>query len=119
MKNVKFNGLNCIAKFKSYNNGRPYITLVDVNDGTQVARCTVNIESRVNKKYAFIKDYSENKGIYDALIEANVIYPKSGSIELGFKTVLVCLLKACASCEDNINIKNLCTPCAKKILQDG
>jgi hypothetical protein len=117
MKKINFKGFECELKFKAYPNNRPYLTLIDSKDGQQVARCTVNLETRVNVKYAIIKNYSENEGIYEALLKAKIIKNYKQKLSVGFTEVLVCELNVCRICDDNIHIPKVCKPCADKILK--
>ena len=120
MKKAIFNNIECDVFFKSYNDtDRPRIVLVEHETGLQVVNCTLNIKNRVNIKYALIKDYRENQGVYKALLDAKIISPTQGKIEVGFEEVFVCKIKACRVCEDNLHIPNVCEPCAKKIIKNG
>lgn len=75
-KQVKFNGFDCNVKFSIYtNNNATGILLVD-DDGDLVTVASVNIneeEGEVLPDEVAIKDYSENEGIVDVLVDAGVI----------------------------------------------
>jgi hypothetical protein len=120
MKKAIFNNIECDVFFKSYNDtDRPRIVLMDPKTGQQVVNCTLNIKNKVNTKYALIKDYKDNQGVYKALLDAKIISPTQRKIEVGFEEVFVCEIKVCRVCEDNLHIPNVCEPCAKKIIQNG
>lgn len=60
-----------------YLNERPAIMLREVETGEHIATATINIPKvRIPKNTVFIKDYSENDGMVDALIKAGVIEEK-------------------------------------------
>ena len=76
MKNqVNFKGFKCHVDIsKTYKNERPAIVLTDVEDGSGVAYASVNlpnVELDVNE--VVIKNYSENEGMLDVLVEAGII----------------------------------------------
>lgn len=70
--NVTFNGEELDVVFGSYgNNGNTAIQLVNKDDELYTV-ATVNLEKE-DKDIVGIKDYSENEGMVDALVEAGVI----------------------------------------------
>ena len=56
-----------------------------------VAVATLNVNGLELDEVA-IKNYSENEGVYDALLEAGVIFPKHRELSTGYVTVPVCKL---------------------------
>ena len=86
MKTVEFAGYTCNVDIGSYTNKRPLIGLID--NGCPVAIATINLPSiETEPDEVIIKNYSENTGIDDVLIEAGVIskeplyYVDSGFVE--------------------------------------
>ncbi|ENH96703.1 hypothetical protein J416_09404 [Gracilibacillus halophilus YIM-C55.5] len=73
--NVNFKGYDCIAAFGKYLNGNTAIQLVDAEDDSLVAVATVNGEIKNTEEIVGIKNWSENEGMVDALIDAGVIEP--------------------------------------------
>lgn len=71
---VFFLNEKCIAKGETYMNGRKAIELKD-SEGFPMAHATTNINEYLPEGSIFVKDYSENKGMVDALINAGIIYP--------------------------------------------
>jgi hypothetical protein len=77
-----------IAQFAKYANGQTAIKLIDIADGFPFATATVCVEDDLLKEgEVAIKNYSENEGILESLIEAEVIdYPhafiKSTHVEI-------------------------------------
>lgn len=95
VKRVMFDGFSCMLEFGEYENGRTAIQLIDFEDGSLVADATVNIpEYNLPKGHVIIKDYSENEGMLDALMKANVVgkpvaYAESGFIKAPVVKLLV------------------------------
>ncbi|AUJ26574.1 hypothetical protein [Virgibacillus dokdonensis] len=71
--NVKFKNYNCNIMFGQYGNGNTAIQLIDEKDGYPVAVATVNGLHKCPNDIVGIKDWSENEGMVDALIQAHVI----------------------------------------------
>jgi len=73
--NVKFKRFKCVAIGHKYNNnGEKAIELIDQEDHDSVAFATVNMpQEHLMNDEVFIKDYSENKGMVEALVEAGII----------------------------------------------
>lgn len=71
---VKFLNQNCTIQFTQYNNtGRTAIQL-RCEDGSPMGVATLNVpEIPVQEGNVLIKNYSENTGMLDALIEAGVV----------------------------------------------
>lgn len=64
--------------------GRPAIVLYD-KDGYASLVATINIpEIVLPPDHAIIKNYSENEGIYEALVEAGIVEPMFSWVNVGF-----------------------------------
>jgi len=63
--------------------------LFDIDDGFPVATATINlVEEKIDKDKVFIKDYSENKGMTEALITAGNIHRGiHGTVKSGFVNI--------------------------------
>lgn len=88
MKTVMFKGrLLSVQSDKTYANGRLALVLLDAN-GDVFAHCTVNLpDFDVPEGCCYIKDYSENAGMLDALVVAGVVseplkYSRSGFVDM-------------------------------------
>lgn len=93
MKTVNFNGTMCAVTLAKYPNSRTAILLVDMSDGSPYCKATVNVpDADLAPDEVFIKDYSENKGVYDALLNAGVISPSIDRIPVGYCTTMKCKL---------------------------
>lgn len=71
---LTFKKWKCSVNPATYNNGRKAILLWDYQDGSPVATATVNLPyAPCNNNEVYIKDYSENEGMTETLINANII----------------------------------------------
>jgi len=80
---VKFKKWDCTIRWGRYDNGSIAIQLIDADPkgfGEPIATATVNLydppppDKMWNKEtQVWIKDWSENKGMYHTLVEAGVI----------------------------------------------
>lgn len=73
-KTFSFKGEKVTIRVHSYqNNKRPAIQLLD-SEGFPYAMATLNVPSNeVDPEMAVIKDYSENRGVYDFLMMHNIV----------------------------------------------
>ena len=82
---VKFKEWVCIPQFDFYLNGRLAIRLVDANNGEDVAMATVNVQDYdLPPNEVIVKDYSENEGMCNALVEAGLIELTGNKTQTGF-----------------------------------
>jgi len=88
---VRFRTWDCTLHFREYANGNIAILLEDVRDGQPVATATINPNVKLSPEYVCIKDYSENTGMLDALIEAGVVEPED-EIPMGYANAHICKL---------------------------
>lgn len=63
----------------------------DVFPGELIATATVNTEG-IPTDHVAVKDYSENRGVLDALINANIVYSPVTYREQGFVKIPICKL---------------------------
>lgn len=93
MLKVRFKEWDCIVQFHLYNNCRTAIELVDEKDGEPVLMATVNIpEAHIESDEVIIKNYSENEGILEVLIEAEIISGPIDYVQSDFVECPVCKL---------------------------
>lgn len=93
---IEFTGdkWNCIVEFGRYgNNNRTAIELMDKFTREHIMTCTTNLpkEDLADTSVA-IKNYSENEGILDKLIEAGVIAKPHALVQSGFVKIPICKL---------------------------
>ncbi len=90
---VHFAGFTCTTQWSRYaSNDRVALTLID-EDGMPVATATCNLgTSQLGDNEIIIKDWSENEGMVDALINADVVDRVVRDDHTGFTSVKVCLL---------------------------
>jgi hypothetical protein len=76
-KPIKFRDWNCMIRIEKYVNSsddRKALLLVDHETEEEIAVMTINVpEERLEDDEVIIKNYSENEGILDMLIDACII----------------------------------------------
>jgi hypothetical protein len=77
-----------------YPNGQIAIKLYDESDGLPYATATVSVQEKLEACEVAIKNYSENVGILESLINAKVIDSPHRFIQSGFVNIPVCKLKS-------------------------
>lgn len=93
MKTIEHNGYRLRPQFSKYQNGQIAIRLLDLMDGMPYATATVCVEDDLLKEgEVAIKDYSENSGILESLMEADVIEPPHAFIQAEFVKIPICKL---------------------------
>lgn len=103
MNAVKFREWICVPQFGRYPNNRIAIRLYNANamkeDGltyaprtVPIAVATVNVVDykQLKPNQVIIKNYSENEGMLDALIDAKIISSPVGMVNTGFVQCAVC-----------------------------
>lgn len=94
MKEVNFKGHNCVIKSSKYtNNDNLALVLLDNESGELIAHVTVNSDKKFPSDVAILKDYSENEGLLDVIIESGLIVEVLGSVPLGYVTAPVVKFK--------------------------
>lgn len=79
----QYGGAEVSIHVQHYRNGRPVIELIDVSDGQPYAVATVNMpEVLLSPNECLIKDYSENEGMYEFLVNNNIVTPSDMGIQL-------------------------------------
>ncbi len=91
MCKTKYINEEVIVQKQAYDdNGRIALSLVDL-EGAPMATATVNIpEVPLEDGEAFIKDYSENEGMLDFLINASIVEDTQKRVQSGFVEVAIC-----------------------------
>lgn len=91
---IEFNNVYCYLKFRTYMSGRLFVTLQDcLIPSEQVARITLDVDNvPIIDDMIIVKDYRENEGVYNALLEAKVILPCERKFPIGFDYGLICFL---------------------------
>lgn len=71
---VKFRDWDCIVKKSKYvNNDNLALMLFDEETGDPVATATVNTGDKLSENVAYVKSYSENVGMLEALKNAGLV----------------------------------------------
>ena len=81
---VTFLNYNCVVLFERYRNNRIALTLVDEDNGEPVATATTNLpDISLDEDEVIIKNYSENEGILQVLIKANIVKSPERFVDAG------------------------------------
>jgi len=89
---VKFLGEELTPVIGEYANGQTSIQLID-QDGMPFMTASVAHDVNIDDDCVIIKNYSENEGILQALIEAGIIEKPFCEIPVNFVTLYVAVLK--------------------------
>lgn len=86
---------NVSLKTGKYTDGRTFLQLIDTEDGCPVMMATVNIpDAHLEKDEVIIKNYSENEGVLEFLIENGIVSKPLRTVSSGWVTCpIVKLLK--------------------------
>ena len=89
---MKYKGVNIFAKYGEYQNGQPAIELFTTKNKERWMVASVAIEQPLLTGEVAIKNYSENEGILDTLLETGIIAPPHRYVSSGFVTIPICKL---------------------------
>jgi hypothetical protein len=92
--NIKFKQWNCSLDMAQYGNGRIALRLTDLEPPYgPVAVATVNlVDDATQPNEVVIKNYAENEGIYESLLEQNIITAAHRYATNGYVVCPVCYL---------------------------
>lgn len=91
-KNSKKDEKSLSVRKEYYDNGRVALILNDEN-GEQYCIATINIPEQIlAPNEVIIKDYSENKGVLKALIDAKIVADTGKKVDLPYCQVPICTL---------------------------
>ena len=76
---------------RNYPSGNVRIDLIDAIDHCPYMSVTVNIEGLDENEVA-IKNYSENEGILDVLVDEGIVKPPHRHVKSGFVLIPICEL---------------------------
>ena len=87
---IFFGGHRCEMQLGRYSNGNKAILLIDDVDSSPVAYATVNVNDvELADNEVMIKDYSENKGMLDALQDSKVVERVVDVVQSGYVDIPV------------------------------
>jgi hypothetical protein len=90
---VRFQSFNCIVEVLEYPNGRKALELIDAKTGELVLVATTNLPNvPMASDEVAIKNYSENEGVLDVLIKAQIISQPQRYEQNGYITAPICKL---------------------------
>ena len=92
-KRVTFQGFECEVHKITYNNGRVGLQLNDIIDGCPIATATINMpEIELAPDEVIIKDYSDNTGMTEVLVQGGVIELTNRKAMTGYVYAPICKL---------------------------
>jgi hypothetical protein len=77
---------------ESYPDNSPRIQLYDSFDGTPYATATTKIQENLEEGEVAVKDWSENEGILDFLVDHGFVESPHRYVEQGFVRIPICKL---------------------------
>jgi hypothetical protein len=77
---------------ETYRDGKIRIQLYDSVDGTPYATATTNIEENLEQGEVAIKDWSENEGILEFLVQNQIVKEPHRFVKSGYVKVPICEL---------------------------
>lgn len=80
------------VRTETYKDGGIRIQLYDSNDGTPYATATSRIEEKLEQGEVAIKDWSENEGILEFLVQNKIVKEPHRFVESGYVKVPICEL---------------------------
>ncbi len=96
MKTFKINNQEVRVNIEQYHNGRKAIELVCVggeDDGVPYTVATMNVpHAPIKDDQVLIKDYGENQGVLQALVDNGIVTDSEWTMEYGFVEFNVCNL---------------------------
>ena len=88
----KYGEYEVTLNFLKYVGGQNRIDLIDSEDGFPVAVASVSIKEDLMEDEVAIKDYSENEGVLDFLIEEGIVSGPIRYFQSGYVKIPICNL---------------------------
>ena len=79
-------------KRETYKGGKVRLQLYDSKDGTPYATATASIKEELEPGEVAIKDWSENEGILDFLVQNKIVKDPHRFVESGYVKIPICEL---------------------------
>ena len=90
-KYVTVRGVKCVVVTGHYGNGRPAIQLDNARNGEPFMVPSVNVvDADLKTGEIAIKNYAENEGILDVLVNAGIVSKPKYTVESGYVEIPVC-----------------------------
>jgi len=89
---MKFQGTSVKVWKRQHPNGCNRIDLIDESDGLPYATCTIMMDDLQENEVA-IKNYSENAGMLDFLLEEELVEKPHRFINQGYVAIPICKIK--------------------------
>ena len=86
-------GFSCVPMFRRYADNDRIAILLRTPEGEPVATATVNQpDFNLEPDQVLIKDYAENQGVLDALVNAGIIEDTGMTAPVGYAAANICRL---------------------------
>lgn len=91
---MQYKDYDISLQWGSYPNGRPALQLIDTEDGQPVTVATVNMpEVSLEDGEVCVKNYSENEGMLDWLVENDLVQDTGKRVGSGYVQIPIVRLK--------------------------
>ena len=80
------------TRTETYKDGKIRIQLYDSKDGTPYATATASIKENLEQGEVAIKDWSENEGILDFLVQNKIVKEPHRFVKSGYVKIPICEL---------------------------
>jgi hypothetical protein len=88
---IVFKEWKCYVQIRYYPNDRYAIALTDEDTGEPVVIATTNVpDCPLEREEVIIKDYAENEGVLEVLMDAKVVSPPLRYVRTGYVLCPVC-----------------------------
>lgn len=89
----KWKGENVEVVKIVYSNGRTGLILFERDSPQQIANLTINVDGvKIEEDTVIVKNYSENVGLYEWMVENNIVSLFKKKVPVGYSYGLVCKL---------------------------
>lgn len=90
---VRFKQWDCELQRSRYGNGRTALVLIHAEDRDPVATVTVNLpDEPLGPNEVFVKDWSENEGMVEAMEQAGILKATGNAAHSGFVSAPRCVI---------------------------
>lgn len=80
------------VSFAKFTNGQTAISFIDVEDGMAFCKATVSIPETLSENEVAVKNWSENEGVLDTLVNNNIVKKPHRYVSSGHVSIPICEL---------------------------
>lgn len=78
--------------FAKFANGQTAISFIDAEDGSPFCKATVGIPETLSEKEVAVKNWSENEGVLDTLVNNGIVNKPHRYVSSGYVSIPICEL---------------------------